>query len=476
MPAAAPLHSSPARAEDERVGPVTIARLQLTGLILASALITFDGTATTVALPAIGREFSAPMVRLQWILNAPLLALAALLLPAGVLADRYGRARVMRLGLAVFSAASIACAAAPSDIWIVAARFIQGAGGALVLPACLAVLRSAYTDTAERTRIFGVWAAWTGAASVAGPLLAGVFVDVWSWRAVFLPSTAAGLAAWLLVGREVPTGQATRAASVPAFATAGLAMALGALATFLMHAPAVGLSTWLAWPASLALAGTVMLLRDRQRDVLFPRELLSARNCVPANATTFAFYFGLFGLSFLLVLYVQQVLRFTAVWAAVVLLPMSMMLLLAERFGRFTKAVGTRWVIVTGAVAGAAGIGWMAAGSHPLPFWSHIVAGSALFGLGVSLAVSALTNAAVAAVPEACAGAASGLNHAVVRAGGLIAVALLGAIAAPGVSDGIAPEGFRRALIVCAAVVAAGGLWGSFAIRDDEPGGLTGGS
>jgi hypothetical protein len=194
---------------------------------------------------------------------------------------------------------------------------------------------------------------------------------------------------------------------------------------------------------------------------------------VPANATTFALYFGMFGLSFLVVLYVQQVLQYSAFWAAIVLLPMSLMLLLAERFGTLTAAVGARPIAIGGALSAAFGIAWMGSAPHPVPFWSHIIVGSALFGLGISLAVSALTHAAVAAVPETCAGAASGLNHAVVRAAGLVAVALLGSLAAPGLSDAISAEGFQRSLLTCAAMVAAGGVVGSALLRDDAPGGIS---
>jgi MFS family permease len=143
-------------------------RRQLAGVILASALITFDGTATMVALPAIGRELSVSVSRLQWIANASVLALAAMLLPAGTLADRFGRIRTMRIGLIAFVAVSCAAAAAPSDSAVIAAKFAQGAAGAFVLPAALAVLRESYTDADERARMFGVWAAWTGAASAVG--------------------------------------------------------------------------------------------------------------------------------------------------------------------------------------------------------------------------------------------------------------------------------------------------------------------
>jgi MFS family permease len=447
---------------------------QLAGLILASTLITLDGTATNIALPAIGRDLSAPISRLQWIANAPLLALAAMLLPAGTIADRFGHLRLLRTGLMLFVAASLVCAVSWSDAAIIGAKLGQGAGGALVLPAALAVLRAAYDDAAERTRIFGVWAAWTGAASAAGPLLAGVLVDVMSWRAVFIPSIAVGLLSVLLLNRELPGKVREASGAIPGLATAALIVLLGAIAYLLMHASRSGLDdALLVVPASLAVAGWVALRRDPHRQMLFPQELVSARNCLRANATTFALYFGMFGLSFLLVLYVQQVLQYSALWAAAVLLPISLMLLFAERFGRLTSWLGTRWLVVGGALLSASGIAWIGSASHPVPFWSHVILGTTCFGLGISLAAPALTHAAVAAVPEECAGAASGLNHAVVRAAGLISIALLGSIAAPGTSDVISAEGFQRAVLLCAVVVAAGGLAGSARLRDDEAGGVT---
>jgi hypothetical protein len=448
-------------------------RRQLAGLILASALITFDGTATTVALPAIGRDLSTSISGLQWIANASLLVLAAMLLPAGTLADRFGRIRTLRFGLIAFVAASCAAAAAPSDTAVIAAKLAQGAAGAFMLPAALAVLRETYTDADERARMFGVWAAWTGAASAAGPLMAGALVDVWSWRTVFLPSAVAGLAAVLLLGRAATSSTTTRSAPVPAAATVALSVLVGAMAFILIQSPAPGArGAQLIMAVILAIAAGTVLARDPRRQVLFPRELLTARNCVPANVTTFALYFGMFGLSFIVVLYVQQLLEYSALWAAVTLLPISILLLFAERLARWTTAIGTRWVIVGGAVAAAVGIAWIGSSPHPVPFWSRIIVGTGVFGFALSVAVSALTHAAVAGVPETCAGTASGLNHAVVRAAGLVSVALLGSIAAPGMSDSVSAEGVQRALLTCAAVVGAGGILGGAFLRDDQPGGV----
>lgn len=392
-------------------------------MILASTLITLDGTATNIALPAIGHDLSAPVSRLQWIANAPLLMLAATLLPAGTVGDRFGHLRVLRTGVLLFVAASVVCCFAGSDLVIIAGKFGQGAGGALVLPTVLAVLRRGYDDPVERTRIFGVWAAWTGVASAAGPLLAGVLVDVVSWRTVFVMSIVLGVCALvLLVNRS-----------------------FGALEKPSRAAPA---------PAAVFSC------------------LARTRNCRRANITDFALYFGLFGVSFLLALYLQQVLRYSASSTAAILLPLSGMLLLAERFGRLTSSIGTRWVVLGGVLVAAAGTAWIGSAPHPVPLWSHIILGNTLVGLGVSLTVPALTHAAVAAVPEEYAGAASGLNHAMVRAAGLIAIALLGSIAAPGRSTLVSAEGFQHAMLLCAAVVGVGGLAGSARLRDDEPGGV----
>jgi hypothetical protein len=172
------------------------------------------------------------------------------------------------------------------------------------------------------------------------------------------------------------------------------------------------------------------------------------------------------------VLYTQQALGYSGIWAGAGVLPISLMLLLAEPFGRLAPRLGARTPIVAGSALAALGILWVAAGDHPLPFWSRIVVGTCLFGLGVSLSASALTQAAVAAVPEHFAGVASGFNHATVRAAGLLAIAVLGAIAADGDGRGVSATGFQQALIACGGLVAVIGIFSALRIRNDAPGGL----
>jgi MFS family permease len=447
-------------------------RRQLTALILASALITLDGTAATIALPAIGGAFSASMPQLQWIVNAPLLALATMLLPAGTFSDRFGHVRLLRTGLMLFVAASAVCAAATSSGAMIAARLGQGAGGALILPAALAMLRAAYEDAAERARIFGAWAAWTGAAGAVGPLVAGVLVDAWSWRRIFMLWAAIGVVAAVLLEREAGAKTVIRNERVSGVATASLVVLVGAVAYALMRIARYGMSdSILLVPCALAVAAGVTFVRDPMRRVLLPPELLRARNCVAANATDFTLYFGMFGLSFVLSVYVQQVLHYSALRAAIVLLPISIMLLLAERFGRLTSSMGTKPLVIIGALTAGGGIAWIGSSPHPIPFWSHMIIGTTMFGLGMSVAVSALTHAAVAAVPVDCAGAASGLNHAVVRAAGVLAVAVLGSIATPGASEAVSTDGFRQAAWLCAVIVATGGIAGA-QLRERDAGGV----
>jgi MFS family permease len=447
--------------------------VEFAALILASALITLDGTAVTVALPAIADGLDVPFSRLQWIGNAPLLALAALLLPAGGLADSYGRGRLVRIGLLTFGVASAACAVAPSYPFLIAGRFLQGAGGALVLPAALARLRAAFTVPEERTRKFGVWAAWTGVAAAAGPLLGGALVDLLSWRAVFGMSSSLAAGALVLLGTSGDRDHVRQHRGVPVREATALAIFLGATAYLLIEGGAAGwTSKRILFVALLVPLSLTTVAQGSGAVALFPRELRARRNCMAANGATFALYFGMFGLPFLLVLYTQQALKYSGTWAGAAVLPISVMLFLAEPFGRMTARVGTRRLIALGSIVAAGGMLWIAAGDDPLAFWTHIITGAALFGLGVSMAVSPLTHAAVAAVPETLAGAASGLNHAVVRASGLLAIALLGTLAGSDESTGMSVEGFRRAMWVCGALVGVGGIIGALQIRDQEPGGL----
>ena len=202
------------------------------------------------------------------------------------------------------------------------------------------------------------------------------------------------------------------------------------------------------------------------------RDVLRAPNCTAANIITAALYFGLFGVSFLLPIYMQTVLGSSATWAGVSLFPISLVLLFSERLTQVAAGRGSRLVITTGALAAGGGILWLATGPDPLPFWSHIVPGTTIFGVGLALAVGPLTHAAVSSLPSSCAGIASGVPHATVRAAGLAAIAAVGTIGAGSGAASLTPDGFRAALSVCAAIVIVPGVLGARAIRDDQCGGI----
>jgi MFS family permease len=382
--------------------------------MLASALVTFDGTAVTLAIPAIGRDLTMPTSSLHWISDAPLFMLALLLLPAGALADRYGHFRVLRAGLLTFAAGAIAAAMADNSLVIVGSRALQGIGAAFILPSAFAVIRATVEDPARRARKFGVLAAWTGVAAVVGPLLGGLLADSVTWRAVFTASATLAGVAYLSV-----------------------------------------------WSAREAVPGS--------RGALLPAQVIRARNCLAANVATFGLYFGVFGLPFVIVIYLQEALRYSALTASLAILPLSIMMFLAAPFAKLTARVGSRRLVAIGSVIAAAGAVWMAMPTG-MPFWAAVLVGTSLFGLGVSIAVSPLTHAAVSAVGESCAGTASALNHAVVRAGGLAGIAWLGALAGAQHTDGLSMEGFRSAMSACGLVGGTCGIAGALFLRDDEAG------
>jgi len=449
----------------------------LAALIIASALITFEGTATTVALPSIGNSLGLTFSLLQWIGNASLLTMAALLVPAGIAGDRFGRVRSVRVGLSVFAASSLLCAATSSSAALIAARFVQGAGAALVLPGALAILRTAYSEDEQRVRIFGRCAAATACAAAVGPIVAGVLSDAMSWRLVFVVSGAIALLALVLL-RGCRSDGCVRREPVPYAGAAALTVFLVAVTYVIMALP---VDEWhepsFVGAVLTALGAGLLLARVSPREGLVPAAILRSRNCAAGNAATFCIYFGLFGLSFLLALYTQQSLGYSVTGSALALVPMSVMtLLLAERLGNASVRFGSRITITAGAVIAAAGLLWIATSpDDPIPFWTRIVAGGAVFGVGVSVTLSPLTHVTVASVPVEHASAASGVNHATARAAGLVAIAALGSIASTPQSNTVSADGLSRALFVCATLLAVVGTATAALLKESEPGGLRAG-
>lgn len=451
----------------EMRGPVRYGNAAGRGVLLAailgSSLAFLDSTAVNVILPVLGRELGASLGELQWTLDAYLLALAAFLLPGGALGDRYGRRRVFTVGMIWFALASLLCGLAPSAGALVAFRAVQGLGAALLVPGSLALLRSCF-PAEEQSRAVGAWAGLSGVTTALGPLLGGWLADAASWRAVFLLNPPlAVLAVWAAL-RYVPESRAPRAprldAAGAALAAAGLGAVTYALIAATGDAAAPGRIALAAGAGVAALAAFVAVERRAPAPML-PLSLFRSRQFIGVNAATLGVYFGLGGATFLLMLQLQRTLGWSPLAAGASLVPLTLFLLvLSPLAGRAAGRIGSRAPMTAGALVVAAGLALLARAEPGASYVTGVLPGVATLGVGLGLTVAPLTSAALAAVEPERAGVASGVNNAVARAAGLLAVAVLPLAA------GVRPEHlttgdltppFRRAMVIAAALAAAGG-------------------
>ena len=438
--------------------------LTLAATILGSSVAFIDGSVVNVALPALARDLGAGPSELTWAINAYLLPLGALILLGGALGDHYGRRRLFLAGLALFTLASLVCAAAPTFGCLLAGRGVQGLGAALLMPNSLAILGGAFTGEA-RGRAIGTWAAVGALAGALGPILGGWLVDVVGWRTIFLlnPPIAAGAAflAWRFV---TESKEARRAAALDwsgaALATAALGLLTWAL-TAASAAGGVGLGVWLAAGGGVVLlVGFITVERRRGDHAIMPLAMFGAPTFVGLTLLTFFLYGALGGLLVLLPFLLIRVEHWTAVAAGAALLPVPIVIGLGSRLmGRVTARIGGRLPLAIGAAVVGAGLSlYSRVGSGAIDYWTEILPPTLLVALGMGMSVAPLTTTVMASVDTDHVGAASGFNSAVARIVGLVATALLGfVLARQGLpADFIA--GFRIAAIVggLSAVLAAG--------------------
>ncbi len=447
----------------------------LVATVLGSGLAQLDGTVVNVALPRIGEDLGGGLTALQWTLNAYTLTLSGLLLLGGSLGDRMGRRRIFAIGVVWFTVASLGCALAPSSGVLIAMRALQGAGAALLTPGSLAILQASFRRE-DRSIAVGAWSGLGGVATAIGPIVGGLLVGVapWGWRLVFLINLPLAVVVILLSHRYIPESrdeQATGRLDVPGAVLASVG--LGGLVYGLTEGPATG------WPpgvvvitaAGALLLGLFVLVESRSPEPLLPLGLFADRQFTAANLVTFAVYAALAGALFLLPVQLQLVAGFSPVAAGAATLPITvMMLLLSARMGKLSTRIGPRLPMTVGPIlAGAAmlWLSWVDAGSSYL---SAVIAPMLLFGLGLSFTVAPLTSTVLAAAPDHQAGVASAVNNDVARVAGLIAVAVLPALAGltPGAySDpSIMSAGFHRAVLIAGALCAAGGLLALATIRN----------
>lgn len=442
--------------------------LVLAGTVLGSSLAFIDGSAVNLTLPVIQQQLGGDAAGAQWIMNAYALMLGALVLAGGAAADRYGRRRVFVVGVILFSAASALCGAAPNLPLLIMARAVQGIGAALLVPASLALLGASF-DEKGRSRAVGVWAGASGLMSAIGPVLGGWLTDAVSWRAVFLINLP--LAA-LAVGFILAGARESRAPAAGPVDWAGAACAtlgLSAVTWSLTEASTRGASV-LVWRLGglgvLLLAGFLWIER-RAQSPMVPLNLFNSAAFSGANGLTLLLYAAFGGALFLLPFQLIRVHGYPATAAGAALLPLSIGLaVLSPMAGALSARIGVRAMLTVGPLLVAAGFAGLAWGAQDAGYWTGVFPGLVLLALGMGVAVAPLTDAVLGAVPSAYEGAASGVNNATARIGGLLAVALAGFVLAPSTAGAEAmTQGYRWAMSAAALGAAAAGLIGAVTMR-----------
>jgi EmrB/QacA subfamily drug resistance transporter len=428
-------------------------------------MVFLDGTVVNVALPHIGRAFHASTSTLQWVLDGYLLTLASLILLGGSLGDRYGRRRVFALGAVVFTVASALCAVSQSAGQLVAARLLQGVGGALLTPGSLAMIESNFRPS-DRARAIGAWSGLGGVATALGPLLGGYLVTAVSWRAIFLINIPLGILVVAMSARHVPETRDPSATGSLDFAGATLAaLALGGTTFALIEGPTKG-ATPLVLFAGIGgvLAFVAFLLAERgAANPMMPLSIFASKQFSAANGVTFIVYAALGGVFFLLVAFLQISLGYSPLAAGAATLPITALLLvLSARSGALAQRIGPRVPLTVGAFVIAAGLLLMTLINPGDSYLTSVLPSLIVFGLGLVLVVAPVTATVLAAADERHSGIASGINNAVSRVAGLLAVAVLPLIAGLTGHKFYEPSamvhGFHVAMVACAVLAAAGGV------------------
>jgi EmrB/QacA subfamily drug resistance transporter len=434
--------------------------------VLGSGVAFLDGTVVNVALPQMATSLDAGFTTMQWVLDAYLLTLGAFVLVGGALGDTLGLRRVFLVGLVGFGLTSAACGAAPDATVLVVARALQGVAGALLVPASLALVTSLFVAT-DRDRAIGAWSGLSGIASAAGPFLGGWLVDVASWRWVFLlnlPLVAVAVAVTL---RSVPDGRApvgvTPSLDLPG---AGLvAAALACLVVPLIQRDLPTVAKGVLYAAATGAAAAFVVVERRTAAPMLPLHLLRSRTFAVANAVTFVVYGALSGALFLLAVQLQTALGYSALEAGAALVPLTaLLLLLSARVGALVPRVGARVLLTVGPLVAAGGLLLMTRAEPGTTYLTGVLPGVLVFSLGMCLVVAPITSTALTALAPEHAGLASGVNNAVARVGGLLAIAVLPAVAGIGTSSRIDRHGFVVAMVVAAGLAAAGGLLSATAL------------
>ena len=434
--------------------------------IVASFIAFLDGSVVNLALPAINRELGGGLVVQQWVVDAYLLTLGALILVAGSLSDQFGRVRVLQWGLAGFTATSVLCGLAWNGESLIVARGLQGVAGALLVPSSLALIVTVFSGPAQSAAI-GKWSAWTSGAIVAAPLLGGVSVDVFTWRLIFFLNIVPAAAVWPALRRlreqdlERPPGS-----TIDVAGTVLAIIGLGGIVYAFIERGSIGWGSPQVWlPLGVGITGLAAFLfhEGRTPAPMMPLRLFSIRNFGWGNIATTVIYGALSLGFFVLGLFLQQVAGLGATAAGFALLPSTLiLLLLSARVGALSGRFGPRWFMTAGPLLCAAGFLMLLGVGLPLDYFAQVFPGMMVFGIGLALTVAPLTSAILGAVDPEEAGIGSAVNNAVARIAGLVAIAFAGLITGPVITT----PGLHGTAAVTAALFLAGALASAVGIRN----------
>jgi EmrB/QacA subfamily drug resistance transporter len=442
--------------------------------VLGSGVAFLDGSVVNAALPSIGRDLGADLAGLQWVLNGYLLTLGSFLVIGGSMGDRFGRRRVFLIGLVAFGIASVLCGIAPSVGTLVAARLVQGAAAALLVPGSLAIISASFR-VQDRGAAIGAWSGFGGIANAVGPFLGGWLIDAISWRAVFFINPPLIAVAFVLTVRHVPESfDADAVRSIDVAGGASLVLGLGGVVYALIEGPAKG------WGAAEVAAGvfgvaalvTFLVVEARSAHPMVPLGIFRSRQFSGANLTTFGVYGGIGVTFFLLVVYLQERLGYSPLAAGATLLPITaLMLLFSARMGALAQRIGPRLPMTLGPIVAGVGIALLARIEPGISYWSGVLPGTLVLGMGLTVTVAPLTATVLAAIETRHAGLGSAVNNAVARIGGLLSIAVVPAAAgiAVGGSGVDLDKGFDQAMFIAAGLCVVGGVIAWFTVRTAEP-------
>ena len=421
--------------EPAKSQPARVQRAVLIVAILGSSMAFIDGTVVNVALPAIQRDLQATAFQAQWVVESYALFLAALLLAGGALGDRLGRRKVFATGVAIFVLASVACGLAASIQQLITARAVQGVGAALLVPGSLALISATFGEH-ERGQAIGTWSGFSGITAAIGPVLGGYLVDHWSWHWAFLLNVPLAAAVLWLVWRHVPESRdpSARGAPLDGWGAVWGTAALGGIVYAFVEAPTQG---WRAAPVLGSLLGGLVacaafvFTEARMKAPMMPLHLFRNRNFTGANLVTLLLYSALGGSLYFFPLALIQVQGYSATAAGAALLPFVLILFAFSRpAGRLVDRFGPRGPLVVGPLVAAAAFVLFALPGVGGAYWRTYLPAVVLLGIGMTITIAPLTTTVMNAVDVEHSGTASGVNNAVSRVAGVLAIAVLGLLMA----------------------------------------------